>query len=387
MDENLKNELNKLVESIAKRSKEVQALDEKLKKYQDDNSSALGALQTKVDDLTVRLNRPQGGNVLPKKGNIGSILRSFTGGKEVYVTRDATAATTTSHQLLVLPQFLAEIIRQENATTFVRQLFNFSTVSTPDIRGRIGSGLTVSHVGEGQTRAKTENSTFTEVKPSWSNVYTYPEVTVELLQDDSYDLESWYITEVGTGFGLATEQDILVGAGTGNACKGLFKQETATTADGQREVTKFQAVASAKAGVVTFDDLKKLVGSLRYAYRAGASFLINHDLFVTLTTLKDANGNYLMQKSVSEAEPGTLLGYPVYDSEYVPAISTTAKTMPLAFGNFKRAAIGYDRPQISIIRDDLTNKGFVGFYTAKRFGFMIKDTSALKFLSVDKTAS
>lgn len=387
MDENLKSELNKLIDSVNKRSAEVQSLDDKLKKHQEDNALALEKLQQKVDEMTVRLNRPKGGDI-PIKDNISSVLRSFAAGQKVYVTRaNAAAATTTTHQLLVLPQFLSEIIRQEDATTFVRQLLDWQTATTPDIRGRIGSSLTALHVGEGVTREKTDNATFVEIQPTWSSIYAYPEVTAELLQDEAYDLEGWYMREVGTAFGLATEQDILVGDGTDNACKGLFNQETATTADGKRDVTKFQVVASAAAGEVTFDDLKKLVGSLRYAYRAGASFLINHELFITLTTLKDSTGNYLMQKSVTEAEPDRLLGYPVYDSEYVPAISASAKAMPLAFGNFKRAAVGYDRPQISVIRDDLTNKGFVGFYTAKRFGLMIKDTAALKFLSVDKTAA
>lgn len=304
---------------------------------------------------------------------------SDSGIGDTHAAESYTPDSTSTQPLLVLPEFMKQIIRQEDATTFVRKLFDWNTATTPDIRGRIGTSIEAKHVGEGDERSKTKGATFTEIKPTWSQIYCNPEVTAELLQDSSYDLESWYIKETGTAFGLLLEEDVMTGSGSNNECLGLFSSGMSTDKDGTRDVTKFQKIACA-ANAIDFDVLKRLIGSARARYRNGASFLVNHDLYLTLQTLKDEQGRYIWEPSVKAGEPDLLLGYPVYDSEFVPAVASAA--CPLAFGNFKLALKGYDRPQLRFIRDDITHKGFVSFYTEKRAGVMLQDTAAVKFLAI-----
>lgn len=404
MDEELKKKLQELASEVQNRNQQVDNLNKLLSEAQSRNENTdkqISELQANLDKLAVRVNRPNGEAAKPQeKGRLARAMRSIESGKAVIVRSDPvsgkdsgsdsgagdtpaaesyTPDSTSTQPLLVLPEFMKQIIRQEDATTFVRKLFDWNTATTPDIRGRIGTSIEAKHVGEGDERSKTKGATFTEIKPTWSQIYCNPEVTAELLQDSSYDLESWYIKETGTAFGLLLEEDVMTGSGSNNECLGLFSSGMSTDKDGTRDVTKFQKIACA-ANAIDFDVLKRLIGSTRARYRNGASFLVNHDLYLTLQTLKDEQGRYIWEPSVKAGEPDLLLGYQVYDSEFVPAVASAA--CPLAFGNFKLALKGYDRPQLRFIRDDITHKGFVSFYTEKRAGVMLQDTAAVKFLAI-----
>ncbi len=391
MPEELKKLLEQTVADVQARKKdaedakaELASLKTKYETEGQEYSAKIDSMQKTIDELAVRMNRPQGGEIQQRNDQqLAKVLRSADMANVKIVSRaEVTPASTTdsaSAGITVLPEFIRQIIKSEDATTFARQLFSWQTATTPDIRQLIGYGITASHVGEGAERAKTATPTLVEVKPTWSQIYAQPEATRELLQDSAYDIESWFVQELGLAFGNALEQDILTGDGESNACLGLFNMAMEAKVDGKRDVKKFQNVSVATTAI-TFDDLKKLIGSLRMAYRNGASFLINHDLYVTLQTLKDDSGRYLMQPAVEKGEPDRLLGYAVYDSEYVPAVAAGAT--PLVFGDFKRACIGFDRPIITMLRDEITHKGFVSFYTEKRFGFMMQDTAAAKFLTI-----
>lgn len=404
MDEELKKKLEELASKVQERNQQVDNLNKLLTEAQSRNENAdkkISELQTNLDKLAVRVNRPTGETVKQQeRGKLAKAMRAMSTGNEIIVRSDPvsgegsgseagagdtpaadtyTPDSTSTQPLLVLPEFMKQIIRQEDATTFVRKLFDWNTATTPDIRGRIGTSIEAKHVGEGDERSKTKGATFTEVKPTWSQIYCNPEVTAELLQDSSYDLESWYIKETGTAFGLLLEEDVMTGAGDNNECLGLFSSGMSTDKDGTRDVTKFQKIACA-ANAIDFDVLKRLIGSTRARYRNGASFLVNHDLYLTLQTLKDEQGRYIWEPSVKAGEPDHLLGYQVYDSEFVPAVASGA--CPLAFGNLKLALKGYDRPQLRFIRDDITHKGFVSFYTEKRAGVMLQDTASVKFLAI-----
>lgn len=389
MNEELRNELAKMRNDFADLLKQKSSMDEQ--KFNEERNALqdkIAELQKRLDDAVVKFGRPMGGadNRAQYKAQVAKLLRSQFNNITVRAeAADPAETTTNGNSYNIHPMFMQEIIRQEDAVTFVRRLFDWQTATTPDIRQPLSSGLTVGHVGEGDERVTTGVITFKETKPTWSQIYALPELTRELVQDSSYDIESWYVAEIGRAFGLQTEQDVLTGAGTGNACKGFFVMDMDTAADGTRDVTKFQKIETAVASKVDFDDLKKMVSALRLSYRSGASWLMNHDLYLALQLLKDNQGRYLMQPAVTQGEPDRLLGYPVYDSEFVPAAAD--EKIPLAFGNYKRAACGFDRPQIGIMRDEITHKGFVSFYTEKRLGFMPKDTAAVKFLVVKKATA
>ncbi len=52
----------------------------------------------------------------------------------------------------------------------------------------------------------------------------------------------------------------------------------------------------------------------------------------------------------------------------------------MAFGDFKRGYLILDRMGVRVLRDDLTNKPYVQFYTTKRVGGGVQNFEAIKLL-------
>jgi len=94
--------------------------------------------------------------------------------------------------------------------------------------------------------------------------------------------------------------------------------------------------------------------------------------------MKATTGNYLFQPGLTAGQPNVLIGYPIIMAEDMPALG--ANSLSLALGNFKVAYQIVDRLGMRTIRDPLTNKPYVGFYTTKRTGGDIVNFQAIKFV-------
>jgi HK97 family phage major capsid protein len=77
-------------------------------------------------------------------------------------------------------------------------------------------------------------------------------------------------------------------------------------------------------------------------------------------------------------QPAMVLGYPVTEAEDMPSLA--ANSLSLAFGNFREGYQIYDRIGIRTLRDPLTTKGYVKFYTTKRVGGGVVNFDAIKLM-------
>jgi len=89
------------------------------------------------------------------------------------------------------------------------------------------------------------------------------------------------------------------------------------------------------ATAVTFDGLQNAKYSLKQQYLANASWVMHRDLCKMLAKIKDGEGQYVWQGSVTNGQPDRLLGAPVYMSEYAPN-TYTSSLYAAVFGDFKR---------------------------------------------------
>ena len=126
------------------------------------------------------------------------------------------------------------------------------------------------------------------------------------------------------------------------------------------------------------DKLIDLAFSVRAAYRANASFVMNRATEAAIRKFKDADGNYVWQPSPRPGEAPRLLGYPVVEAEAMPDIAADAHA--IAFGDFRRGYLVVDRVGIRVLRDPYSSKPYVLFYTTKRVGGGIQDFAAIKLL-------
>ena len=152
-----------------------------------------------------------------------------------------------------------------------------------------------------------ENGAYTPSQPSFDqktiDAYKLTDlvtVSIELLQDSMFDLESYIAAEFARAFGVAEEQTFCVGTGTGQPT-GIF---TATGGE--------VGVNAAGKDEVTADELVNLMYSLKSPYRRNAKWLMNDATISAIRKLKDGNGVFLWQPSLRAGEPDRLLGYKTF---------------------------------------------------------------------------
>lgn len=221
-----------------------------------------------------------------------------------------------------------------------------------------------------------ENGAYTPSDPSFDQktidafkLTDLVKVSIELLQDSMFDLESYIASEFARAFGIAEEEAFCVGTGTGQPT-GIF------TANGG-EV----GVTAAGSAAVTADELISLVYALKSPYRRNAKFLANDATIAAIRKLKDGNGVYLWQPSLQAGEPDKLLGYDLYTSPYVPQME--AGTYSVAFGDFKNYWIA-DRAGRTVQRlnELYSTNGQVGFVATERVDGKVILPEGIKLLKM-----
>lgn len=197
---------------------------------------------------------------------------------------------------------------------------------------------------------------------------TFIKVSDELLNDSVFDLQSYISTEFARRIGSKEEEAFFVGDGSGKPT-GIF----AASGGGQVGVTT--AIATA----VTVDEVLDLFYSLKSPYRKKAVFIMNDTTVKAIRKLKDGQGQYLWQPSLTAGTPDTILNRPVYTSAYVPAIAASAKT--IAFGDFGYYWIA-DRQGRSFKRlnELFATTGQVGFMATQRVDGKLILPEAIKVL-------
>lgn len=157
---------------------------------------------------------------------------------------------------------------------------------------------------------------FSQVSIGAYKVGTMIKVSEELLGDSVFDLEAYISREFARRIGNKEEEAFFTGDGTGKPLGVL-------AANGGAQV----GVTAASATAITADEVIDLFYSLKAPYRKNAVFLLNDSSIKALRKLKDLQGQYLWQPSLTAGAPDTLLGRPVYTSSFMPSIAAGAKSI------------------------------------------------------------
>jgi HK97 family phage major capsid protein len=231
-------------------------------------------------------------------------------------------------------------------------------------------GLNSAWVGEVDARPQTNTSQFGSMSYSFGELYAEPAATQQMLDDAEFDLEAWLTGEVDQEFaqqeGLAAISGDGVNKPTGILTCVTGAANAAAHPFGSIKLTSTGAAAALQGGVAGADTIMNLIYGLPTELGQNASFIANRNMIKDIRKLKDAQGNYLWQPSFQGGEPSTVAGYAI--REYAAMPDQAANSIPLLFGDFKRAYSLFDRKGTRIIRDDVTTKPFVLFYTWKRLG-------------------
>ena len=261
---------------------------------------------------------------------------------------------------------LIEALEEQN---IFRQLAHVISTSSGDRKiPVVASKGTASWIDEEAAYPESDDS-FGQVSIGAYKLATMLKVSEELLNDSVFDLPSYIAREFARRIGAAEEEAFFTGNGTG-------KPTGILNATGGAET----GVTAASATAISMDEVMDLYYSLRAPYRRNAVFIMNDSTIKAIRKLKNGNGDYLWQPSLTAGQPDMLLNRPVYTSSYMPAIAAGNKT--ILFGD-----LGYywvaDRQGRSFKRlnELYAATGQVGFLASQRVDGKLVLAEAVKVLA------
>ena len=262
---------------------------------------------------------------------------------------------------------LVEALEEEN---IFRQMATIITTSSGDRKiPVVATKGTASWVDEEGVIPEADDA-FGQVSIGAYKLATMIKVSEELLNDSVFNLEQYIAKEFARRIGAKEEEAFFVGDGTGKPT-GIFN----TTGGAGLGVT------TASATAITIDEIMDLFYSLKSPYRKNAFFVTNDATVKSIRKLKDGNGQYLWQPSVTAGQPDTILNRPLKTSVYVPGIAAAAKT--IAFGDFSYYWVA-DRQGRSFQRlnELYAATGQVGFKATQRVDGKLILAEAVKVLQM-----
>ena len=261
---------------------------------------------------------------------------------------------------------LVEALEEENV---FRQLAKVIRTSSGDRKiPVVATKGTASWIDEEGAYLESDDS-FGQVSIGAYKVGTMIKVSEELLNDSVFDLEAYISREFARRIGAKEEEAFFTGDGSGKPLGVLAATGGAET-----------GVTAASATAITADELIDLFYSLKAPYRRNAVWVLNDSTIKAIRKLKDNQGQYLWQPSLTAGAPDLLLGKPVRTSAYMPAIAADAKTV--AFGDFSYYWIA-DRQGRSFNRlnELYAATGQVGFLASQRVDGKLVLPEAIKVLA------
>ena len=353
------DKLTAMIEDMAKKSNRLGGPAEEL--------DALNAEHTKAFDKWLRKGDEADLMALQTKGTTINVGTPAEGGYAIPIDQDKA------------------IMRLLTDKVVMRKICRVMSMSTTDYRKLVNLGGTTSGwVGETDARPNTASPEFTQITPTFGEIYANPMVTQRALDDLFFNVEGELARDVAEEF--AKQENIAFFSGNGtNKPVGLLTATMTTEDDASRDFGKFQyiptGVANAFPATYPADKLLDLIYALDEQHLNGSHFLMNRTTLALIRKWKDKDDNYLWQPSMQAGEPSKIFGYSVYTDAQMPSVAANA--LCVAFGQFDKAYWIIDRIGTRSLRDPYTNKPYVQFYTTKRVGSMIVDTTAVKFLKCE----
>ena len=244
-------------------------------------------------------------------------------------------------------------------------------------------GAMAGWVGEVGGRSQTANAQLSELAFPTYEMYAMPAATQGLLDDAAANVDAWIGSEGAIAF-AEREGGAWINGNAATQPQGLLAAPK--IANASYSWGKLGFVASGVAAALNdvsnngADALINLQHSLKAGYRPGAAFLLNDATVGQVRKLKDADGAYLWNPTVTLGIPSTLLGDRAVVDDNMPDVAANA--FPILYGDFRRGYLIIDRIGIRVLRDPYSSKPYVLFYMTKRVGGGYQDYAAIKALKV-----
>lgn len=396
-------EVKKLVDELGKSVHDMRQNNEaKMAELAKNNGVAeLKAAQEKLDEQVANMvkgltdlqranalgadNQKSNDDVAPEiKAAFSHLVRRGEGGLDA---KSLSSLTNPDGGYLVPRDTSGRIIKKAQDYSPMRRYASVQSISGDALEGLNDNGvISTGWVGETASRTVTATTQLGMWKVPAHEIYANPQATQRMLDDAEINVEAWISGKLAEAFGQAEASAFISGDGVGKP-RGILSRTFATTTDASRAWGTVQKVASGASGAFVAtpnaaDCLISLMTALHPKYWAGAIFAMNRYTLGEVMKLKDDTGAYIWQPNFQLGVAGTILGQKVDASfDHLPSLGAASKS--IVFGDFSNAYQIVDKKGITILRDPLTNKPYVGFYTTRRVGGDVINSEAYKVLSFE----
>ena len=212
--------------------------------------------------------------------------------------------------------------------------------------------------------------------------YTYTskmvKVSLQLLQDSAFSLDSWLPRKLGERIGRAVAAHLTTGTGSGQP-QGVTAAASALTGDDG-------ATAGAAPGI-TYDNLVDLEHSIDPAYRTNTRYLFHDKTLAMLRKLKDSDGRPMWVPVPTSGMAATINGQPYTVDNSMPEPTDGKKA--IVFGDFKAGYIVRNVRDVQVLRlaeryADYLQVAYLGF---SRLDAKLDDTDALRSFTMGSTGA
>lgn len=265
---------------------------------------------------------------------------------------------------------MKEIIDDNLNQNSIRSFCNVQTVSGNYIDLPTIQNMPQASWGDGSTVAPITDIFQKKVLQVY-NLTAQPKVTQRMLDDSSFDIESWLGQILGDIFDDMETNAFINGTGV-NQPTGILSYNSTIIS---------RTINSDKTNI-TADSILSLQSSLlsRYEKKDETAFIMSKTTLASIRLLKDSSGRYLFNSGVLTGTQDSLLGMPIVIASQMPNLA--AGNDILVYGNLNKGYCIVDRQDITILRDPFMARPYVIFFATKRTGGDIIDNNALKILKM-----
>ena len=341
--------------------------------------------QERLDKIERELNSPINFPLTSKPGDMGTSKKNGRDSKEYTSAfwkqiraRDGIVTPEIRNSLrigadteggyLVPDEFermLVEALEEENIFRTIAHKMN--TASGDKKIPIVSSKGSASWIDEAGAYPESDDA-FGQVSIGAHKVGTMIKVSEELIHDNVFDLEGYIAKEFGRRIGAKEEEAFFSGDGSGKPL-GIL----AATGGAQLGVT------SSLITGIKLDEIIDLFYSLKAPYRKNATWIVNDTTIKALRKLKDGNGQYIWQPSVTAGTPDSILNRPVQTSSYMPEL--TAGNKSVVFGDFSYYWVADRQGRVFKRLGELyAPSGQVGFLGSQRVDGKLILSEAVKVL-------
>ncbi len=253
-----------------------------------------------------------------------------------------TVGDSTQAGFLTSPELEREITKDLLEISMIRQWARVRTTSRKSVVINRRTSTPVGGWTPEQVAQSESNSKYGQDEIPVRTITVVSRISQEDLDDSDYNMEQEMSGDVSEFIQQFEGAAWVTGDATKSEPEGFLTNTDIPTTD------------SSVVGSWNADDLIDLKGSIKsiYALAPTAAFFMNRVGITFTRKLKDDEGQYLWQPSLQQGRPAMFDGSPVVEVPDMPGLVSGAKSV--AFGDWNKGYVIYDRKGITVIRDPFT---------------------------------